>query len=125
MEEIIDYIPEYLFGRVIGTGGSMRKHIYNETGGALLTVTQDNVLKLKGSTQQRELAHPLLRGILVSSIYLRKTLLSLKTASSTFQRILNIILSDFLYKFLAIDVDDVISCSNSQDELLKTLQIHF
>ena len=124
MEEIIDYIPEYLFGRVIGTGGSIRKHIYNETG-ALLTVTQDNVLKLKGSTQQRELAHPLLRRILVSSIYLRKTLLNLKTASSTFQRILNIILSDFLYKFLAIDVDDVISCSNSQDEVLKTLQIHF
>ena len=37
----------------------------------------------------------------------------LKTASSTFQRILNTIFSDFLYNFLVIYVDDVISWSNS------------
>ena len=72
MEEIIDYIPENLFGKVIGTGGSGRTRIYNATG-ARVTVTQDNVLKLKGSAQQRELAHHLLRRILVCSIYSRKT----------------------------------------------------
>ena len=72
MEEIIDYIPEDLFGKVIGTGGSGRTLVYNATG-ARLTITQNKVLKLKGSAQQRELAHPLLRRILVSSIYSRKT----------------------------------------------------
>ena len=72
MEEIIDYIPEHLFGKVIGTGGSGQTRIYNATG-ARLNVTKDNVLKLKGSAQQRELAHPLLRRILVSSVNSRKT----------------------------------------------------
>ena len=48
---------------------------------------------------------------------------SLKTASSTFQRILNTIFSDFLYNFLVIHVDDVISWSNSQDEALKQYEL--
>ena len=67
-EEIIDYIPENLFGKVIGTGGSERKRIYNVSG-ALVEVTKDKKLKLIGTAQQRERAHPLLRRILVSSIY--------------------------------------------------------
>ena len=49
----------------------------------------------------------------------------LKTASSTFQRILNKIFSDFLCNFLVIYVDDVISWSNSQDEALKHHELIF
>ena len=49
----------------------------------------------------------------------------LKTASSTFQRILNTIFSDFLYSFLVIYVNDVISWSNSQDEPLQHYELIF
>ena len=49
----------------------------------------------------------------------------LKTASSTFQHILNTIFSDFLYNFLVIYVDDVISWSNSQDEALQHYELIF
>ena len=49
----------------------------------------------------------------------------LKTASSTFQRILNTIFRDFLYNFLVIYVDDVISWSNSQDEAVKHYELIF
>ena len=49
----------------------------------------------------------------------------LKTASSTFQCILNTIFSYFLYNFVVIYVDDVISWSNSQDEALKHYELIF
>ena len=49
----------------------------------------------------------------------------LKTATSTFQRILNTIFSDFLYDSLVIYVDDVISWGNSQDEALKHYELNF
>ena len=49
----------------------------------------------------------------------------LKTAISTFQRILNTIFSDVLYNFLVIYVDDIISWSNSQDEALKHYELIF
>ena len=49
----------------------------------------------------------------------------LKSASETFQRILNSIYCDYLYKFLIIYVDDVILYSNSQQEALAHCELLF
>ena len=49
----------------------------------------------------------------------------LKTASSTFQRVLNTVFSDYLYKFLIIYVDDVISWVSTQEEALKNYELIF
>ena len=67
MGEIIDNIPDHLIGNVIGKGGSRRNRIYKETG-ALLTIMPDGVITLKGSAEQRESAHHMIKQFLVSDV---------------------------------------------------------
>ena len=47
----------------------------------------------------------------------------LKTASSTLQRVLNTVFSDYLYKVLIVYMDDVISWASTQEEALNNYEL--
>ena len=62
-EEIVDYIPHELLGVIIGKKHSTLNKIFKDTG-ALLT-TKSGTIMMKGTSEQRQLAHAAIRAKLV------------------------------------------------------------